>query len=110
MDQSYIRKPVAAGQFYPSSAKEINRMVSLFAGEGGPKKDAIGCVLPHAGYIYSGLVAVQAISKSSFLPLLCLKAFQDAERAKPILLSSSLCTLPSLFAGFFVVLAVPDFP
>lgn len=63
MEQPYIRKPVAAGQFYPSSAKEINKMISLYAGEGGPKKDVIGCVLPHAGYIYSGSVAVQTISK-----------------------------------------------
>lgn len=63
MDQPYIRKPVAAGQFYPSSAKEIDKIISLFAGVGGPKKDVIGCVLPHAGYIYSGPVAVQTISK-----------------------------------------------
>jgi len=63
MDQSYIRKPIAAGQFYPSLAKEINKIISLFAGVGGPKKDVIGCVLPHAGYIYSGPVAVQTISK-----------------------------------------------
>ena len=63
MDQPYIRKPVAAGQFYPSSAKEINKMISLYADEGGQKKDVIGCVLPHAGYIYSGRVAVQTISK-----------------------------------------------
>jgi len=63
MDQPYIRKPIAAGQFYPSSAKEISRMIALFADEEGRKKDVIGCVLPHAGYIYSGPVAAQTISK-----------------------------------------------
>ena len=63
MDQPYIRKPIAAGQFYPPSAKEINKMISLFADGEGRKKDAIGCVLPHAGYTYSGRVAVQTVSK-----------------------------------------------
>lgn len=63
MEQPYIRKPVAAGQFYPSTAGEIRRMLSLFAGDEGEKKDAIGCILPHAGYEYSGKVAVQTVSK-----------------------------------------------
>jgi MEMO1 family protein len=63
MDQSNIRKPCAAGKFYPASAKDINKMISSFADGGGQKKDVIGCVLPHAGYVYSGRVAAQTISK-----------------------------------------------
>ncbi|MDD5465288.1 MAG: AmmeMemoRadiSam system protein B [Candidatus Omnitrophica bacterium] len=61
--QISIRKPAVAGQFYPSSAKDINTMISSFADKGAQKNDAIGCVLPHAGYIYSGKVAVATVSR-----------------------------------------------
>jgi hypothetical protein len=57
-----IRKPVAAGQFYPSGVKELKAMIASFADKSAPKSDCYGCILPHAGYIYSGKVAVSTIS------------------------------------------------
>ena len=57
-----LRKPVVAGQFYPSVAKELKAMISSFVDKSTQKSDVLGCVLPHAGYIYSGKVAACTIS------------------------------------------------
>ena len=57
-----LRKPVVAGQFYPAGAKELNALIVSLAGKAAQKKEVLGCILPHAGYIYSGKVAAQTIS------------------------------------------------
>ncbi|MDP2928121.1 MAG: AmmeMemoRadiSam system protein B [Candidatus Omnitrophota bacterium] len=57
-----LRKPVVAGQFYPSGSKDLKAMISSFADKSAQKIDVLGCILPHAGYIYSGKVAVCTIS------------------------------------------------
>ena len=62
MNQSNIRKPSVAGQFYPAEPDGIFEMISSFTGKPGQKQDVIGCVLPHAGYVYSGRVATQTLS------------------------------------------------
>src|SRR5574337_1945589 len=52
-----IRRPVVPGSFYPSMP-ECSRAqaADLIAGD-LPKVRAIGAVVPHAGYIYSGRIA-----------------------------------------------------
>jgi len=62
MNPANLRKPVVAGQFYPASAKDLKAMISSFTDKSAPKFDCLGCILPHAGYIYSGKVAAQTIS------------------------------------------------
>jgi hypothetical protein len=60
-----MRFPYVAGQFYPSSKDELeNQIKSCFLSPIGPGKlpekneeNIIGCVVPHAGYVYSGPVA-----------------------------------------------------
>ena len=64
-----IREPAVAGQFYPRQPQRLEREVREFlAGPGSaahaessaaaaPRVRAIGCIVPHAGYIYSGGVA-----------------------------------------------------
>ena len=58
---SALRRPVVAGRFYPARAEELAREVDEYL---SPKasieeavSQAIGCVVPHAGYMYSGRVA-----------------------------------------------------
>lgn len=58
-----IRRPAVAGKFYPSSPDELEKQVKscmIFEVE---KRRAIGIVSPHAGYIYSGLVAGSVYSR-----------------------------------------------
>jgi MEMO1 family protein len=52
-----IRPAAVAGRFYPSDPRELSRQVDAYTKDGGEKKSAIGCVVPHAGYMYSGHVA-----------------------------------------------------
>ncbi|MBN1176956.1 MAG: AmmeMemoRadiSam system protein B [Dehalococcoidales bacterium] len=61
-----IRNPYAAGYFYPASASEINAMMKNFIDRDAPKEDAVGLLMPHAGYQYSGAVAGAALSRIVF--------------------------------------------
>ncbi|MDO8748219.1 MAG: AmmeMemoRadiSam system protein B [Candidatus Omnitrophota bacterium] len=61
-----IRLPAVAGQFYPLKPRELREQIKSFAGPRIPaviKKEAIACLLPHAGYIYSGSVAYSVVSQ-----------------------------------------------
>lgn len=60
---SKVRKPVVAGQFYPSSAEQLKEQIELFIDKKAARKDAIACMLPHAGYIYSGQVVGSTLSE-----------------------------------------------
>lgn len=63
MVSSKTRQSVVAGKFYPASAQEIKRLISGFVDARGKKSEAIACMLPHAGYVYSGRVAAETVSK-----------------------------------------------
>jgi len=62
INQCNIRKPSVAGQFYPANPDELSALISSFRVKVSQKQDVLGCVLPHAGYIYSGSVATQTLS------------------------------------------------
>lgn len=54
-----LRLPAVAGQFYPSKAVELSKLVHACLQQEQPaKKEFVhGCLVPHAGYVYSGKVA-----------------------------------------------------
>ena len=55
---SAIRTPAVAGRFYPRRPDELRREVEGYTSLGEVERiEAIGCVAPHAGYMYSGHVA-----------------------------------------------------
>jgi len=66
-----IRPPAVAGRFYSSDPKELARDVDQYASGAHQKIPALGCVVPHAGYIYSGHVA-GAVYSSLELPRRCI--------------------------------------
>jgi hypothetical protein len=67
-----IRPPAVAGRFYPSEPKELARQIAGFASASSAAKiSACGCVVPHAGYMYSGLVA-GAVYASLEIPARCI--------------------------------------
>jgi AmmeMemoRadiSam system protein B len=53
-----IREPAVSGRFYPGTRDELlSNIRSYTSGRAREKLRAIGCVVPHAGYMYSGHVA-----------------------------------------------------
>src|SRR5258708_17312806 len=53
-----LRLPAVAGRFYPSSPAELTALVDKYAKADAQTAPARGraCLVPHAGYIYSGHV------------------------------------------------------
>jgi len=52
-----IREPVVSGYFYPSGKAHLLRMLETFIERDTQKEKVIACMVPHAGYIYSGKTA-----------------------------------------------------
>ncbi|MCM8762940.1 MAG: AmmeMemoRadiSam system protein B [Candidatus Omnitrophica bacterium] len=63
MRESKIRIPAVAGQFYPSKDKELKKQIASFTNWNQTQMEVVGCLLPHAGYIYSGMVVAEVISR-----------------------------------------------
>jgi AmmeMemoRadiSam system protein B len=61
MQTPAVRRPAVAGRFYPGKPEDLTQQLDQFlaAGSSAPGKmeTAMGCMVPHAGYIYSGQVA-----------------------------------------------------
>jgi len=52
-----VRAPAVAGRFYPADPDKLRRDIQQYVNVTGNKIHAIGCIAPHAGYMYSGHVA-----------------------------------------------------
>lgn len=57
-----VRQPAVAGRFYPANAQHLRAEVETYttrpaSTSAQPRIRALGCVVPHAGYVYSGQVA-----------------------------------------------------
>lgn len=57
------RNPVVAGRFYPSDKSALERNLSSLCDKGQQKQKVLGCIMPHAGYQYSGKTAGRVVSK-----------------------------------------------
>ena len=64
-DSPATRQPVCSGKFYPSDPGQLNRMVTDFVSAATVPGDAMAkaIIAPHAGYIYSGVVAGSAFAR-----------------------------------------------
>jgi AmmeMemoRadiSam system protein B len=52
------RSPAVAGQFYPDDVNELKDMIKKFLEKTNPeRRNTLGVVVPHAGYIYCGKTA-----------------------------------------------------
>lgn len=58
----HTRPAQVRGRFYPASAREIERQASQCLASGARESAALGLVLPHAGWMYSGAIAGAAIA------------------------------------------------
>jgi MEMO1 family protein len=63
-----IRKPAVAGRFYPATEKDLLSELKKFVHPADHPSRAIGVIVPHAGYMYSGHVA-GAVYSAAKVPL-----------------------------------------
>jgi MEMO1 family protein len=69
-----IRPPAVSGRFYPSDPKKLALEIEQFTAVGQTEKkkaSALGCIVPHAGYMYSGHVA-GAVYSAIEMPARCI--------------------------------------
>jgi AmmeMemoRadiSam system protein B len=62
-----LRKAAVAGRFYPAHAASLRSEIAEYLGPPCSQRKALGIVVPHAGYMYSGHVA-GAVYASISLP------------------------------------------
>jgi AmmeMemoRadiSam system protein B len=73
MPATPVRHPAVAGRFYPGNGKSLRQEVRTYLSQ-APAQTAVralGCIAPHAGYMYSGHVA-GAVFAALQIPELCL--------------------------------------
>jgi AmmeMemoRadiSam system protein B len=75
MSTTILRHPAVAGRFYPGDPDDLRTEAQGYLSQsisstGTPTK-AIGCIAPHAGYMYSGHVAGSVFGQIE-IPRLCL--------------------------------------
>ena len=68
-----VRHPAVAGRFYPGDGKSLLQEVRTYLSQAPAQTplSALGCIAPHAGYMYSGHVA-GAVFAALQIPDLCL--------------------------------------
>jgi AmmeMemoRadiSam system protein B len=61
MQTPTVRRPAVAGRFYPAKPEALVRQLDQYLAADAPAPEkletAMGCMVPHAGYMYSGHVA-----------------------------------------------------
>jgi hypothetical protein len=66
-----IRPPAVSGRFYPSDPKKLALEIQQYTASENNKSVVRGCVVPHAGYMYSGHVA-GAVYSAIEIPARCI--------------------------------------
>jgi AmmeMemoRadiSam system protein B len=66
-----IRHPAVAGRFYPRDPDTLRRDLESYLAPKTATISALGCVAPHAGYIYSGAIA-GAVYRNLQIPKRCI--------------------------------------
>jgi MEMO1 family protein len=72
MTATLVRRPAVAGRFYPRDPEALREEVGAYLSQTPAPKPvhAVGCIVPHAGYVYSGHVA-GAVFTALQIPELC---------------------------------------
>lgn len=65
------REPAVAGKFYPANAEHLRADLQSYLSPPRERISATGCIVPHAGYMYSGPVA-GAVFSSIEIPSRCI--------------------------------------
>lgn len=84
-----VRQPAVAGRFYPGDRTALLDELSSYLSPITSPRPALGCIVPHAGYIYSGPVA-GAVFADIEVPRRCLVLCPNhTGRGRPLAIMSS---------------------
>src|ERR1700719_1606862 len=85
-----IRLPAVAGRFYPDDPARLCAAVDSFLANGGERKKirARACLVPHAGYTYSGRVAGEVYRRIEIPPRVVLIGPRHFPRGAPLAIVS----------------------
>ncbi len=86
-----LRLPSVAGRFYPSDPDELTAVVRECARPvpGAPQIAAKACLVPHAGYMYSGVVAGAVFSRIAMPRRILILGVRHAARGQQVAILSS---------------------
>lgn len=93
MPAEFVRHPAVAGRFYPARAEVLSRDLDKYLASGDPGAEkiegAFGCVVPHAGYMYSGGVAGAVYHKLPARPSYIILCPNHFGRGAPLAIMST---------------------
>ena len=82
------RAPAVAGRFYPTRPAELTRELDHYLEVVSPRQKALGCVVPHAGIMYSGHVAGAVYGRLEIPPSLILLCPNHTGYGRPLSIMS----------------------
>jgi len=86
---SMVRHPAVAGRFYPRDRDTLLKDVQSYLSPKAATAPALGCIAPHAGYLYSGAVAGAVYAKVD-LPQRCIVLCPNhTGKGRPLAIMSS---------------------
>src|SRR6267378_1898829 len=86
-----LRLPAVAGRFYPSDPAELTALMHKYAGT-DPSHAPIAvraCLVPHAGYVYSGHVAGAVLARIALPRKIIILGVRHYPRGEPAAILSS---------------------
>src|SRR5437899_6516603 len=85
-----LRPPAVAGRFYPADAGELTKQIQQYvsAAASSPKKTVRACLVPHAGYIYSGAVAAAVFAALELPKRIIVLGVRHFPRGQPLAILS----------------------
>src|SRR5262245_60661109 len=84
-----VRKPAVAGTFYPADPGVLLHDIERYTQPEGAKASCVACVVPHAGYMYSGHVAGTVYSQIKLPNRLLLLGPNHTGMGQPLAIFSS---------------------
>ncbi|MGA8152047.1 MAG: AmmeMemoRadiSam system protein B [Terriglobales bacterium] len=83
-----VRLPAVAGRFYPGARQVLLDEVSSYLSGAEKSQAALGCIAPHAGYMYSGSVAGAVYASLEVPPRCIILCPNHTGRGRPLAIMS----------------------
>lgn len=86
-----LRLPAVAGRFYPSNPAELTALIQKYSSidEGGPRLAVRACLVPHAGYVYSGHVTGAVLARIELPKKIIVLGVRHRPQGEPVAILSN---------------------